>query len=189
MVVCGLSGGGLRFSDLPDADNSSLQEDLNSLSRWSSKWLLKLNSSKCKVMHIGHSPCSDYHVTDDAGNSNAIEQITEEKDLGVYITEDLKPSMQCVRSVAKARSVMGMVRRNFRRLDKEDFLLIYKTYIRNHIEYYVQAWSLHLKKDIECLEKVQRSATKMVHGLRHLPYEQRLLHLGLTTLQDESEVI
>jgi len=84
---------------------------------------------------------------------------------------------------------MGMVRRNFRRLDKEDFLLIYKTYIRNCIEYCVQAWSLHLKNDIECLEKVQRSATKMVHGLRHLPYEQRLLHLGITTLQDESEVI
>jgi len=45
----------------------------------------------------------------------------EEKDAH---TEDLKPGTQCVRSVAKARSVMGMVRRNFRRLDKEDFLLV-----------------------------------------------------------------
>jgi len=76
---------------------------------------------------------------------------------------------------------MGMVRRNFRRLDKEDFLLIYKTYIRPHMEYCVQAWSPYLKKDIECLEKVQRSATKMVHGLRHLSYEQRLRHLELTS--------
>jgi len=42
---------------------------------------------------------------------------------------------------------MGMVRRNFRRLDKEDFLLIYKTYIRPHMEYCVQAWSPYLKKD------------------------------------------
>jgi len=32
-------------------------------------------------MHIGHS--TDYHTTDDAGNSNAIEQITKQKDLGV----------------------------------------------------------------------------------------------------------
>jgi len=70
------------------ADNNSLQEDLNSLSSWFSKWLLKINSSKCKVMHIGHSPWSDYHITDDAGNSIAIEQITEEKDAH---TEDLKP--------------------------------------------------------------------------------------------------
>jgi len=33
---------------------------------------------------------------------------------------------------------MGKVRRNFRKLDKEDFLLIYKTYI--------QAWSPYLKR-------------------------------------------
>jgi len=37
---------------------------------------------------------------------------------------------------------------------------------------------------LECLEKVQRSATKMVHGLRHLSYEQRLRHLELTTLRE-----
>jgi len=123
-------------------------------------------------MHIGHDKCTEYRITDDDGNSNVIEQITEEKDLGVYITADLKPSTQCVRAVAKARSVMGMVRRNFSRLDKEGFLLISKTYIRPHMEYCVQAWSPYLKKDIECLEKVQRSATKMVHGLRHLSYEQ-----------------
>jgi len=72
---------------------------------------------------------------------------------------------------------MGKVRRNFRKLDKEDFLLIYKTYI--------QAWSPYLKKDIECLEKVQRSAIKMAHGLRHLSYEQqRLRHFELTTLKE-----
>jgi len=82
-----------------------------------------------------------------------------------------------------------MVRRNCRRLNKEDFLLIYKTYIRPRMEYCVQAWSPYLKKDIKCLDKVQRSATKMVHGLRHLSYEQRLRHLELTTLKEqESEV-
>ena len=78
-----------------DAGDDSLQEDLNtgSLARWSSKWLLKLNSSKCKVMHIGHDTCTEYHIIDDDGNINVIEQITEEKDLGVYITADLKPSL------------------------------------------------------------------------------------------------
>ena len=76
-----------------------------------------------------------------------------------------------------------MVTRNFRRLDKEDFLLIDKTYIRPRMEYCVQAWSSYIKKDIECLEKVQRSATTMVHGLCYLSNEQRLRHLELTTLK------
>ena len=76
-----------------------------------------------------------------------------------------------------------MTRRNFRRLDKQDFLIIYKTYIRPHLEYCVQAWSPHLTKDVEVLEKVQRAATKLVLELRKLEYNERLRRLGLTTLQ------
>jgi len=78
---------------------------------------------------------------------------------------------------------MGMVKRNFMRLDKDDFLLIYKTYIRPRMEYCIQAWSLYLKKDIECLERVQRAATKMVQGFHRLSYDDRLAQLSLTTLE------
>jgi len=46
-------------------------------------------------------------------------------------------------------SIIGMVRQNLKRLDKEDFLVIYKTYIRPHLEYCIQAWSPHLIKDIQ----------------------------------------
>jgi len=98
-----------------DIESGSLQDDLNSLTRWSRKWLLKLNASKCKVMHICRSLGTVYNMIDDSGNSTIIQQLAEEKDLGVHLTEDLiKPSIQCVRSAAKARSVMGMVNRNFR---------------------------------------------------------------------------
>ena len=31
-----------------------LQDDINSLDRWAREWQLSFNSSKCKVMHIGH---------------------------------------------------------------------------------------------------------------------------------------
>ena len=91
-------------------DSKSLQEDLNSLTRWSSKWLLKLNL--CKLVHICHSLGTVYNMNDDSGNRTIIQQIADEKDLGVHLTEHLKPSTQCVRSAAKARSVMGMVKRN-----------------------------------------------------------------------------
>jgi len=52
----------------------------------------------------------------------------------LYFVEEWS-STQCVRSSAKARSVIEMVSRNFRRLDKDDFLLIHKTHIRPQMEY------------------------------------------------------
>jgi len=76
-----------------------------------------------------------------------------------------------------------MVRRHFKEIDKGDFKIIYNTYVRPHLEYCEQAWSPYLQKDKACLEKVQRRATKMVKGLKKLPYETRLKRLGIYTLE------
>jgi len=76
-----------------------------------------------------------------------------------------------------------MVRRNFKRLDCEKFLTIYKTYIRPHLEYAIQSWSPYLQKDIQCLESVQQAATRLISGFKKLSYDQRLRSAGLTTLE------
>jgi len=42
------------------------------------------------------------------------------------ISSNLKPSAQCLKAANKAMSVMGMVKRNFPRLDTASFNIIYK---------------------------------------------------------------
>ena len=76
-----------------------------------------------------------------------------------------------------------MIKRQFKITDKEDFRIIYKTYVRPHLEYCTQAWSPKLQKDKMLLEKVQRRATRMVKGLKKLPYETRLKKLGIYSIE------
>ena len=52
------------------------------------------------------------------------------------------------------------------------------------MEFAVQAWNPYIRKDIDCLEKIQHRATKLVPQLRNLDYEDRLKALNLTTLEE-----
>jgi len=97
-----------------------LQKDLDSMAEWSEEWLLRFNPEKCKVMYIGHNIKTQYYMKDNGINRRLMET-DEERDLGIFITSDLKTSLQCMKAANKAVSVLGMVRRNFKRPDVEGF--------------------------------------------------------------------
>ena len=164
-------------------DCIKLQKDLDSLQNWSDQWLLRFNPEKCKVTHIGHDWKFLYTIKQD-GKSYRLSETVEERDLGVLVQSDLGVTSQCTEAAKKAMKILGILRRQFKNMDKETFLILYKSFIRPHMEYAIQAWSPHFRKDIECLEKVQHRATKLVKGFKKYSYEDRLLMLGLTTLEE-----
>lgn len=168
------------------SDSTNLQKDLDKLNQWSHTWQLSFNPEKCKVMHIGHPYRTEYFMTE-GPTRKKLESAEEERDLGVIVRSDLKSASQCTKAATSARKIIGMVRRHFKRLDIQDFNLIYKTYIRPHVEFCIQAWSPHLVKDIQLLENVQKAATNLVPELRKFSYEERLRKLGLTSLKDRRE--
>ncbi len=55
--------------------------------------------------------------------------------------------------------------------------------MRPHLEYGMPACSPNLVADINHLERIQRLAARLVTGMRHLSYEERLQRLGLHSLQ------
>ncbi|XP_063615393.1 uncharacterized protein LOC134788435 [Penaeus indicus] len=111
-----------------------------------------------------------------------LEGVNEVRDLGVMVTKDFKPSRQCQNSAKKARGELFRLHSTMSCKEPEVFLPLYKAIVRPHLEYCIQAWSPYLKKDIILLEKVQRLATRMITGYKHLAYEDRLKKLNLFSL-------
>ena len=157
---------------------SLLQSDLNKLTDWAHKWQMDFNINKCKVLNVGSKNEKFSYMM----NDERLDNVNKEKDLGIIISDDLKPSQQCSEAVKKANKLVGFIGRAFEFKSENNILTLYNSLVRPHLEYCVQFWSPYYRKDIEKLERVQRRVTKMIPRLRNKPYEERLAALNLFSL-------
>ena len=105
------------------------------------------------------------------------------RDLGIQMSADFKPSLQCAAAAAKARRALFQLKAAIRCKDVDVFVPLYCAFVRPHLEYCIQPWAPYLRKDTVILERVQRLATRMVSGTKGLSYDQRLQICGLFSLE------
>ena len=165
-----------------DSDTMTLQEDLNVLETWSREWL-KFNVAKCKTMHCGSpNPHQEYYM-EQAGNVLTLSETTIERDLGVNVSNTLKATQHCQRAANKAMSSLRLLRTTFSRLNQSNFNVLYTCYVRPHLDYCLSAIGPYMSQDFRALEKVQRRATKLVSGFKHLSYHERLTRLKIPSME------
>ena len=101
-------------------------------------------------MHFGHhNQEMDYTL-----DNRVLQNVHEERDLGVIISVDLMASLQCDKAYSAANRILGVINRSIVYKSRNILLNLYKSLVRPHLEYCAVAWSPHYVKDKELLERV-----------------------------------
>ena len=79
-----------------------MQADLTNMERWSEKWQLPFNASKCKVMHLGTNNERMKYVLYD----RQLDTTNSDKDLGIYVDNKLKFHVHTAAATKKANQIV-----------------------------------------------------------------------------------
>ena len=154
------SGNIMLFADdakLFSTNSHKLQLSLDTTNEWLQSRQLNFATHKCLHLQISSSSSqpSDFYL-----NNSKISQCAIMKDLGVFISHDLKWAHH-VNHLFKIGSLTSyQILKSFKSKNIWTLLKLYTTYVRPKLEYNSPIWNPHLKKDVLKIESVQRSFTR-----------------------------
>ncbi len=149
----------------PRSQSGRLQGSPHNVWNRSVNWDLPINPTKCNCFAVGRAPPLQLSLaTGSPGNSIQVANVV--KDLGVLIDHSFSLSIHFKEAASKARRMLFMIRRSFAEPSVSAFAPFYNTLARPHLEYAMQTCSPNLIADGDCLEQIQRLATRLIKGFR-----------------------
>lgn len=148
-----------RRISTPD-DQALLQRDLNLIETWCATWLMQLNISKCKFMHVSRKRNNlsyPYSL-----NSTPLSETESYRYLGIIVNNKLTWSEHIAKLCTDASKLLGFIRRSLAFSPRSVRQLAYVTFIRSKLEYASAIWNPHQNYLIDQLEAIQNRAARFI---------------------------
>ena len=111
------------------------------------------------------------------------DQVHSFKYLGVLWTCDLTWSSHTQMVCNKARKILGVLHRRFYNAPASTLFQLYLSIVHPHLEYASPVWSLHLAKDKELVEGVQKFVLRVASKNWTMTQHDLLDQFNLSTLE------
>ena len=183
-------------SDLPEhnqqVDNNNLksQEYCQRISQWTEQNLMELNAKKSKTILFNFSKNHQF-ATNLKLKNQKLEMINETKLLGLIITSDLRWDKNVDYLVKDANKRMLMLHAASKfTSDKQVLKQIYYSRIRCKLDQSAVVWNSSLtQKNVSDLERVQKSALRIICGKNYESYSDTLSELGMQRLSERRNIL
>ena len=171
-------------------ENLKSQEHLNSIQKWTKKKQMLLNIKKTKNMIFNFSKNSQFS-TEIELNGDVIETVSETKLLGTIITDKLDWRKNTENIVKEANKRMAFLHKSSKfATNRQDLKKIYILQIRSKLEQSAALWHSSLTQICRNkLERVQKSALRIIMGSKYTNYNHALEKLNLQTLDERRQTL
>ena len=181
-------------SDIPSHNqfippqNLKSQAWLDNIDEWTENQKMMINCKKTKTMLFNFTENFQFTTRLKIKNEN-VEVIEKTKLLGTIISNDLKWDSNTSFIVKKANARMALLRRvaGFNP-PEEDLKDIYILFVRSILEQSATVWHSSISEENKNdLERVQKTALKVILREKYTGYNQGLAKLGLESLESRRE--
>ena len=149
---------------------------------------MELNPKKTKNIVFNFSTLYQF-TTNIVMKDETIETVSETKLLGTIITDDMKWDKNTEYLVKKANKRLRMLHIASKYTSKfSDLKTIYKLFIRSILEQSAVVWhSSLIQRNSNDIERVQKSAVKIMMGQKYSDYDDALKYLNMEKLSERRQ--
>ncbi|KAJ7421347.1 FERM, RhoGEF and pleckstrin domain-containing protein 2 isoform X5 [Willisornis vidua] len=124
-------------------NRKALQKDQDRLDQWAEASGVKFNKAKCQVLYVGHNNSLQCYRS----GAEWLESCPVGEDLGCWpaVAED---ELACAQVAKKAKGILACVSNSVASRTRALTIPLCWALLRPHLEFCVQFWALHHKKDI-----------------------------------------